>query len=264
MPFKPLPFLLALCFALPAAAHEFWIEPDAFQVPTSSPIEANLKNGQGFSGINLAYFETRTDRFQIVSGGETRDYAGRMGDVPAFRLDQAPDGLLVVIHQTTPSTLTYSKWTKFRAFVTRKDAAWALERHAERGLPQSGFQELYTRFAKSLIGVGNASGMDRDTGLEIELTALANPYTDDLSAGLPVRLSYRGAPRAAAQIEVFERAPGGLVTITRHRTDTEGRALIPVRPGHVYQLDSVVLREPPPGSDAAWESLWANLTFAVP
>lgn len=139
-----------------------------------------------------------------------------------------------------------------------------LERHEERGLAQSGFQETYTRFAKSLIGVGDAQGADRATGMEFELTALANPYTDDLSGGLPVALSYRGAPRPDTQIELFERGPDGMVAVTRLRTDADGRARIPVRPGHAYQLDAVLLREAPPDSGAAWESLWANLTFALP
>jgi hypothetical protein len=45
-----------------------------------------------------------------------------------------------------------------------------------------------------------------------------------------------------------------------------GVVVVPVTPGHVYQADAVVLREPEGESNAgaAWESLWANLTWAVP
>ena len=52
------------------------------------------------------------------------------------------------------------------------------------------------------------------------------------------------------------------------QTDDNGVATFPVRPGYSYMVDAVVLREP---SDrlaeqfgAVWETLWANLTFAVP
>jgi hypothetical protein len=43
-------------------------------------------------------------------------------------------------------------------------------------------------------------------------------------------------------------------------------ATVPVTAGHAYMLDAVVLREPEGVSNpgALWESLWANLTFAVP
>jgi len=67
---------------------------------------------------------------------------------------------------------------------------------------------------------------------------------------------------------VFEKAPDGAVAVSTITTDGDGRALIAVRPGHRYMLDSVVLREPSAevaeATGAVWESLWANLTFAVP
>jgi len=142
----------------------------------------------------------------------------------------------------------------------------ALDRHAARGLPDADFAEVYTRFSKSLIGVGSAAGADHDFGLETELVALANPYTDDMSGGLPLRLTYRGEVRADAQVEIFDRAPSGEVTITRPRTNAEGVVTVPVTPGHHYMADAVVLREPEGENltGAVWESLWANLTWAVP
>lgn len=261
------PFCLALATLLaagPVLGHEFWIEAEEYQVGPNAPIRAQLRNGQNFAGMSLAWFDTRTARSELIQNGVTEVFAGRMGDVPALQLDGRPDGLLVVLHQSAPDRLTYTDWSKFRNFVMHKDFAGALERHAERGLPQTGFDEIYTRYAKALIGVGAAVGADAPSGMETEFVALANPYTDDLAGGLPVRLLYRGAPRAEAQVEVFERAPDGIVAVTYLRTDADGIARVPVRPGHRYQLDAVVLREPPADSGAAWESLWANLTFAVP
>ena len=83
-----------------------------------------------------------------------------------------------------------------------------------------------------------------------------------------MRLLYQGGPRADAQIEIFERDARGAVTITTLRTDSAGEARIPVKPGHDYLLDAVVLREPAPDlaaeHDAVWETLWAALTFGVP
>ena len=104
--------------------------------------------------------------------------------------------------------------------------------------------------------------------METELTAGLNPYRDDVSGGLPVTLTYKGAPRPDAQITVFEKAPDGTVAQSTARTGADGQALIPVRAGMRYMLDAVVLREPEPAvaaeTGAVWESLWANLSFAVP
>ena len=116
------------------------------------------------------------------------------------------------------------------------------------------------------IAVGDGAGADREAGLETEIVALANPYTDDLSDGLPVRVLYQGAPRADAQVELFAKSPEGEVEITLLRTDAEGVALLPVTPGQVYLADAVVVRplEPVAEDDPVWESLWASLTFKVP
>ena len=103
--------------------------------------------------------------------------------------------------------------------------------------------------------------------MEIEIVAVKNPYTDDLSGGMVVDVIYDGAARADAQVVVFEKAPGGDVTKTAVRTNDSGRATFPVNPGHEYLVDSVVVRSTgndDPEAGPVWRSLWASLTFEVP
>jgi len=250
--------------ALPALSHEFWIEPQKYQVESGSAVIADLRNGQNFTGANQVYFARRTRRFDISLGDNTVPYQGRMGDLPAFQSDPLDDGLLVITHETMPQTLTYETWEKFQAFASNKGFANIARRHQARGLPDQDFSETYTRHAKALVAIGAGTGADRLGGMEFEFVAQANPYTDDLSLGMPVGLFYRGEPRAEAQIEVFERAPEGTVTVFLRHTDPQGQALIPVRAGHSYLLDAVVLRPAPKAEQPVWETLWAALTFAMP
>lgn len=233
------------------------MEPD-------QPVRADLRNGERFAGSTHAYFDTRTDRFDLRINGRQTAYEGRMGDIPALNVTIGEDGLLTVVHQTRPSLLRYTSWEKFAAFAEHKDFPEIEARHRARGLPMAQFTESYTRHVKALIAIGSGAGQDSASGMETEFVALANPYTDDPGGGIPVRLLYGGAPRPDAQVEIFERAPDGTVTIARTRTDARGEAVIAVRAGHRYLLDAVVLRPAPPGGDAVWESLWAALTFAVP
>ena len=111
-------------------------------------------------------------------------------------------------------------------------------------------------------------GSDRRVGLETELVALTNPYTDDLSDGMRVQLYYRENVRANEQVEVFEKDPRSGVVVTTYRTNDQGIARFPVKPGYRYMVDAVVLRVPSQSLQAdtgtVWETLWANLTFAVP
>jgi len=257
-----LTFAFCLAAASPAVGHEFWIAPEAYQVEAEAPLRAHIRVGQSFKGNAYSYFERNTARFEVLLNADVIDPEPLLGDRPVLDRAVQGTGLAVVVYETDDSTLTYRDWQKFVEFVEHKAFDGALERHGARGLPETGFRETYRRYAKSLIAVGSGEGSDRDVGLATEITALANPYTDDVSAGLPVRVSLYGAPRADAQVEVYARAPDGTVTVSLTRTNAAGEALLPVQPGYQYMVDAVVLEERE--GDVAWHSMWANVTFAVP
>lgn len=264
----PLKFLTAaLClFGCVAQAHEFWIEPQAYQIEPGDTALATFHVGQEFKGPNFLYIPGRTNLFEQVAGGQRSPVQATVGDNPAFQLSDAPEGLLIVAHETSDSTLLYREFAKFEKFVAHKDFKGLPEAHIARGLPQEGFRERYRRFAKALIGVGNAAGQDVEIGMRTEIVAMANPYVDDVTKGMPVKVLFEQAPRADAQVELFEKAPDGTVSVTLHRTDDTGVAVLPVQTGHSYLVDAVVLLplQPETENDPVWYSLWAALTFAVP
>lgn len=263
--------ILALILGLlasPLAAHEFWIEPLAYQVEADGTLEADIVNGEEFTGGKLAYLPQRFVNFLIFTQDEVTRVAGRPGDTPALNQTAPAEGLNIAGYQATNAIVTYEEWQKFQNFVDHKDFGDVLARHEARGLSPDGFKEIYSRYAKSLIGVGNSLGVDRRVGLETEIVALTNPYTDDMASGMQVQVFYRNDARADTQVEVFEKAANGAVEISLYRTNAEGIATFPVKAGYRYMVDAVVLREPTPelqeASGAVWETLWANLTFAVP
>lgn len=255
-----------LALALPASAHEFWIHPEAYQVGSNAELRANLRVGEEFEGAAYSYLPRDFKRFELHCGRNLQNVKGRAGDRPALAVSAPQDGLCVVVHLTSDMRLTYTEWAKFIKFTKHKDFATALADHEARGLPQTGFTERYSRHAKSLIAVGDGAGQDRKVGLETEIVAEANPYTDALNGRMPVRVLYKGKPRANAQVELFERAPNGSVKVTLHRTNGQGRVAVPVKAGYEYLVDAVVLRplNADPKEGPVWETLWASLTFMVP
>lgn len=262
--------IACLSLARAASAHEFWISPEAYAVQPDAPIVAHLRVGSDFVGTPMSYFPSRFERFEVRMGERVVEVEGRLGDLPAMTLPAPGEGLAVVVHETKGDTLRYRTRALFEQFVAHKDLAGVLERHAARGLPELAFREAYTRYAKSLIRVGDGAGSDTRVGLRIELVAEANPYTDDLTEGFPVRLYHDGAPRPDTQIEVYSRAPaaaGGEVSVVRLRSDAEGRLVVPVAPGTEYMVDSVVMEDTgndDPEAGPVWHSAWANLTFRTP
>lgn len=259
---------IALSLALPVQSHEFWIEPLEYQIEPDGIVQGELVNGEEFGGTELAFLPQRFTRFTVASGMRQADVENRLGARPALDMAPMAEGLHVFSYQSRLSIIGYSEWQKFLKFADHKDFADIEARHDARGLPREGFDEGYWRFAKTLVGVGHSTGNDFRTGLATEFVALDNPYTDDLSDGLRVQLYYLDDLRPDAQVELFEKAPDGSVEITLHRTDAEGIATLPVKAGHSYLVDAVVLRTPSDDlasqAEIEWETLWAALTFGVP
>lgn len=254
--------------AFAAKAHEFWIDPDPFQVEPGGKVVAAIRVGQQFKGSSYSFLPPQFRRFDYAYGDTVAPVPGMIGDRPAVTMDAPGDGLVILIHETTDLTVHYTEFEKFSNFVTHKDSAWVLDQHAAKEFPTDSFREAYSRYAKALVGVGGGAGEDRLFGLETEIMALENPYTGNMADGMDVQVFYQGQPRAGAQVEIFEKSADDSVTVSTVKADAEGRATVPVSPGHRYMLDAVVLREPSAelaaSMDAIWESLWANLTFAVP
>lgn len=246
-------------------AHESWLEPQQYQVESGGDLKADLKNGEKFIGSTLGYFKNNIVRFDMIMGETSVPVEGRLGNIPALATTApAVDGLMVLVYQSTPSSLKYSEWDKFLAFAAHKDFKTAEADHTAAGWPRQGFREIYTRYIKSLVGVGNGEGADVVTGMETEFVALTNPYSAAFDGTMQVQVLYQAQPRADAQVEIFHRDPAGDVTVTTTRTDDQGVASIPVTPGSEYLLDAVVLRPYAGDKDAVWETLWAALTFKVP
>lgn len=251
-----------------AMGHEFWIDAVDFTPAEGAPIVAELRVGENFEGSAYPFIPANFRLFELAHGADRTRVDGRIGDRPALAQTPVAQGLNVVLHVTRDYTLEWSTWEKFVGFVENKDFRGILEEHRAKGYPETSFTEVYSRHAKSLIAVGDGAGADREYGLETEIVALANPYTDDLSGGLPVRVLYQGVPRADVQVEIFAKAADGSVEVTTTRTDDGGRAIVPVVPGREYLIDAVVIRAPDAAmaeeTDAKWETLWASLTFEVP
>ncbi|MEO1138319.1 MAG: DUF4198 domain-containing protein [Pseudomonadota bacterium] len=265
--------LRSVCFFVAALAtgfvhaHELFLQPQSYQIAVGDPLLAEVKVGEDFDGGRNIFNPEKFRQFDLAVGNEVVPIPGRLGDMPAANITTDADGLHILVHVSQDLRLRYTKFEKFEKFIDHKDLKGTLGAHAARGLSTTDFVEAYSRYAKSLVAVGSGVGQDRTFGLETEIVALANPYTDDLDGEMPVQVFYQQRVRPDAQVELFERL-GDEVKITLHRTDANGVALLPVKAGAEYMVDAVVIREPSAAlaekMDAVWETLWANLTFAVP
>lgn len=264
-PCRWLLFVTSLSLASSALAHEFWIEPLDFYLETGEPVVANLKVGQDMKGDVYPYLPQRFIEFSISGPQGKRPVKERLGAIPAASEQALGSGLQVLAYHSTPSTVSYDSFEKFEKFLREENLTGIAEAHRKRGLPEVGFTEAFTRYAKALVQVGDGAGQNSPIGMPFELVAQTNPYADQGADELIVRLLWQGQGMADTQIKVFRKPAQGEVIVTKVMTDAEGRATIAIGEGGTYLLSAVhmivpskeVVRE----TYAVWQSLWASLTF---
>ena len=263
---KVLPILLSIIMAQAVSAHEFWLEPLSFEVEEDSNIQAHIKVGQMMDGDTYAFYPNNFERFDITVGENTSSLKARFAQSPAVDQPTKESGLHILTYQSKPSKLRYEKREKFESFLKNEGIEWVLKEHERRGLPELDFTELYKRFAKSLVKVGDGAGQDRAMGLPIEWVVETNPYTTKYLEAVTAQLLYLGKPFAGSHVVVFTKL-GDEVTRQTLTTDEDGRVNIPVGKGGVFLVNAVHMIDPVDQQTgvikAAWMSLWASTTYEI-
>jgi hypothetical protein len=156
------PSLLYIGLLSTASAHEFWLEPTQYQIDVNETIMADIKVGQDFKGNTYAFFPNRFIRFELHHNGRIRPVQSRLGARPAAVQAVDTSGLTTLTYESTYSELTYDDPAVFDNFLTLDGLDWVREIHNSRGLPDSGFTEVFRRFAKTYIGTGSAVGIQAE------------------------------------------------------------------------------------------------------
>jgi hypothetical protein len=76
---------IALAAGHPARAHDFWIEPSAFQPPVGGWITFALRVGEPFRGTLYPRTRSHLRRFDLIGPDGTTAVRGRDGGTPAHQ-----------------------------------------------------------------------------------------------------------------------------------------------------------------------------------
>jgi len=248
------PVLLA---ALPALAHEFWIEPSNFRPARGDLLQVRLMVGDGFPGEPLARNPSRIRGFVAATADRSVDIAGVAGADPAgiLRVGEAAPRLLGYHGAHARIELEAEK---FEAYLREVGLERIVALRRERGESKKKGREAYARCAKAVLG-GPGGGHDRALGYPLELI----PETDPAgSRDIVLRLRLDGGPAEGVLVRAFPK--DGKSEPIGARTDREGRVSFALPRGGMWMLSGVHMREADKALDADWESLWASLTFESP
>jgi uncharacterized GH25 family protein len=261
--------LMASALTPTVQAHEYWIEPNKFEIAPGDNIEADLRNGQNFKGNRLYFLTNGFTRFDIFDGHDFHKAKGSNGDQPALKFTTTKPGLHVLTYQSTFTSLTFKKWEKFLTYTKNQGLDKVITRHLARGLGKTNFKESYARTIKALVKVGDGTGNDKRTGLPFEFVAQDNPYRLKVDEKghrqIVVRLFLEDKWAGNKQVLIFQN--NGKITQSTGHTDNQGLITIPLNGGGKFMLSAVHMFEgddDPATKKPEWFSYWANLIFALP
>ena len=256
----------ALVLATPAVAHDFWIQPDRYQVAVGQPVKATFQVGHAQYrqrwGNDLSRIPMIAD-FYAGRRVDQRTAVRTTGDDDFVTTLSGP-GIHVIGMQTAPAlselpALRFNDYAKAEGLVA---VIATRNRLGQNSLPG---RERYSRRAKTLIQVGpqtpaNAAMATRRLGMKLEIVPLANPYALGPSRRLPLVVLYNTRPLANATVMLtnlaFDARP-----IETEITDARGRATFTVPGVGDWQLN-VLWSEPVRDDPAAdFDTTFSSLTF---
>lgn len=270
MPNKQLHYYLACFFCLfPSflTAHEYWLEPINFQPSNDQKLMANVKIGTDLAGDNHAYIPDHFQSFDLTMNGKTQAIESSFAARPPVNQSTSGDSLGILSAESGINVVNYTEADIFLKFLENEGLSEVYAEHQARGLPESGFDEAYRRYAKSLIKIGNGKGQDKALGLTLEWIIENNPYQTDES-DIVARLEWQGKALADTQATVF-RKENDVVSRQLFQTDQAGNIRIPREPG-LFLINAVKMTIPssetlkaPKAKNAVWESHWASITYSL-
>ena len=259
--------LVTSAFALPALAHDYWLEPDTFTPTLGARVSVRLFVGDHFaSEKERAFQRKRTVQFQWLAAGMARDLLaqGREDAKPFAQISPKRVGQHLLILQRDWAHIELEA-EKFNNYLEHEGLERILKLRREAGEDKSAGKERYRRYLKSLLKVG---GQDDETwrrrmGHRLEIVPLTNPYGHKPGDHLKVLVLFEGKPLTGSQLEAYHRGSKKVTTQTL-TTDKAGQVTIKLNQTGPWLLRLVHMRRCVEDAKVDWESFWSAYSFALP
>lgn len=264
---RTLPALAALlATALPAAAHDFWIQPAAFRLSVPGVAPMTFQIGHGAAREAWSVKPARVVQFHSVSATGALDLRPIVRDGDAPMRTPLPAGRQLIVFESNPIPNTLPA-ERFNAYLEEEGLTPAIELRRRTRAADSPGREIYSRRAKSLVQVGAVRGaqphVTRPVGLTLEIVPERDPYTLRRGEALPVRVWYQGQPLAGALVKLTDLGADER-PLAVQRTDANGRASFRPTPDRDWLLNVVWTRPLAGDNRADFDTVFSSLSFGYP
>jgi uncharacterized GH25 family protein len=256
---------IALAAGHPARAHDFWIEPSAFQPPVGDWITFSLRVGEPLRGASYPRTRAHLRRFDLIGPDGRTAVPGREGGTPAGVVHLNDAGSRIVAYESHASVAELDA-AHFRTYLREEGLEAAARGGRSPDTVGRPVRDSFRRYAKALLQVGPVAGggspHTRALGLPLEIVPQTTPYALRPGDALSLRVLHDGRPLPGVLVAASSAEVG--VGIVRARTDDDGSAMLRLNAGGAWLVSAVHLIPAGQDADVDWHSLWASLTFEVP
>lgn len=250
--------MIAVC-ALPLAAHDLYL------VTAVSGAQGRIcaRVGEHFPESMSGVSADRVEAFRLHAPSGATALDGK-AEAAQYCAELTPGGSAVAEMVVRPRFIELPAGD-FNSYLRGEGLTAVMRLRRQRGQEQAPGKELYSRYAKLLVGeLGGRAA--RPLGMVLEIVPEQDPAQLRPPQEWTVRIMFRGQPLAHAQVAaVYAGAElkGHEYPVTT-RTDAEGRAKLKIdRAGWWYaRLIHMIPAENEPGAD--WRSFFGTLVFHVP
>ncbi|MEW6363655.1 MAG: DUF4198 domain-containing protein [Acidobacteriota bacterium] len=260
--------IILLCMAVltitsPAAAHDYWLEPETSQAQPNSQLPVRLFVGMDLTPEKEHPYETqRTESFTVMGPGalETKPVEGGK---PFCTVPTAESGDIIVglVRKLAHIELTAEQ---FNDYVTHEGLRYIYDIRTKNGTLNRPARENYTRYIKAIARTRTGDGriFTEPLGYRLEIVPMSDPLGLAAGAPLPIKVLFEGRPLAGATVFCYGKN-GTSVSKSSVTTGRDGTADAAISGPGLWSLRLIHMRECAGCKDADWESFWASLTFHV-
>ena len=256
--------VLGACVALPAYAHDFWLQPSRFWVASSSPVPVSLLVGHGPNRELWDADIARVTRIASLSAAGRTDLAGSIRQGGTGRMTFAQPGVNVVWLETSHAQSDLPA-LRFNDYLETEGLTPAIAQRTRLNQTRAAGKEIYSRRAKALVRVGSgamaaAPHVTRPLGLTLELVPERNPYAVPANQALTFLVYYEGRPLQGALVKLTNLGADERPAATQV-SNRAGRVAFTLPRRGAWQLN-VVWTKPLSGNPTAdFDTTFSSLTF---
>ncbi|MEP2668994.1 MAG: DUF4198 domain-containing protein [Cyclobacteriaceae bacterium] len=256
--------ILVFAFIGLAQAHEFWMLPNKFRFEVGEKMILDFRVGEGFEGNHWDLNKHKVEELIIQNRVGETNLTDKIEKTKGKNLEYAFNnvGTHLITLQSDAAFIEQSA-DEFDAYLTEDGLDYIREEREKLGEQNNGAKELYTRYSKLLVQVGNRldDTYKKSSGLKFEIIPQQNPY--ELKSGdyMDCKVLYRGNPAPHALVKVWSHV-GNRIFLQNIYTESDGMIRFPISNTGPWMVSSVkMIRSNSP--QAEWESMWSSLVFEI-